>query len=789
MKTQKLLPYRSCQASSSVHINGVCNYRDEGDLRVIFANAIPILLYPFADTAMERLAMIHLTESGLASQQEVGAAFGCSRLTIFRSKKKYDQGGIAALVPGKRGPKSGSRVKGVVSKRILALKRQGLSHAAIGVRLGLKQDTVRKALTRMGWAQPKSDPPTFPIGFSETTVEPEETPVPDMFETCTVENKKAIDITLLSEASPVEPEGKPEESTGADTPGSCPLEVEQKAEVAINSSTVEQACDQDPSNRVLDRAFARLGLIEDAAPLFGNATDVANVGVLLTIPALIKSGIVPVVKKLYGSLGASFYGLRTTVITLLLIAHLRIKKSESLKEYCPRDLGRLMGLDRACEVKTLRRKLTRLAGIGKASLLGQELAKIRLKQRSEVIGFFYVDGHVRVYHGKRKIAKAYVTQRRLSMPATLDYWVNDQQGSPVFVVTSPANEGLVAMLRPILVEIKSLIGDQRCLTIVFDRGGWSPKLFCMLIEQGFHIITYRKGKIDPIAEDHFFTMAETIEGKRIQYQLHDCSVSFLEGKCWLRQVTRLNSTGHQTHIVTSRQDLSSVTIAYRMFERWRQENFFKYMREEFALDALVDYDVEQDDPERLVPNPKRKEIAKKRQKIKAEVAKLQSQYGQEVLQSREPEKAGSSIPLEIEALKKKELELRSISKGTPGRIPLKDSLKSGDTAVRLSREKKHFTDIIKLVAYQAETDLFTLIQPYYARFEDEGRTLIQSALRSSGSLKVTDDELRVTLNSLSSPHRSRVIKELCGELNKMKAVFPGSKLCMVYDIKEEGHVT
>jgi len=38
-----------------------------------------------------------------------------------------------------------------------------------------------------------------------------------------------------------------------------------------------------------------------------------------------------------------------------------------------------------------------------------------------------------------------------------------------------------------------------------------------------------------------------------------------------------------------------------MFSRWRQENWFKYMREEFLLDALVDYEVEPDDPERSVP--------------------------------------------------------------------------------------------------------------------------------------------------------------------------------------------
>jgi hypothetical protein len=53
-----------------------------------------------------------------------------------------------------------------------------------------------------------------------------------------------------------------------------------------------------------------------------------------------------------------------------------------------------------------------------------------------------------------------------------------------------------------------------------------------------------------------------------------------------------------------------IEIAYRMFERWRQENFFKYMREEFLLDALVDYQIEPEDPTRTIPNPERRVLHK-----------------------------------------------------------------------------------------------------------------------------------------------------------------------------------
>jgi len=60
--------------------------------------------------------MVQIVESGLASQQEVAAAFDCSRLTIFRSQKKFDKGGVVALVPKKTGPKDGHKINKAKSR-------------------------------------------------------------------------------------------------------------------------------------------------------------------------------------------------------------------------------------------------------------------------------------------------------------------------------------------------------------------------------------------------------------------------------------------------------------------------------------------------------------------------------------------------------------------------------------------------------------------------------------------------------------------------------------------------
>lgn len=776
METQDLLALKQLEAPPcTIHISGKCNFRDEGDMRVIFANGIPLSHYGRADRAAEHYAMVHLVESGLASQQEVAAAFGCSRLTIFRAKRKYEEGGMSGLAAKKRGPKEGSKVNKAKGRRIVVLKNKGLTNTAIGSRLGLKEATVRKALKRMGWSQPKGA---------------EQMPLP-------LEGG-------LTEGDPAEP--RPAERISVvqeDASETGPICDSQPGEIRDDTLEAEQVSyDPDPWDRSVDRALARLGLLQDAAAVFKSDVNMRYVGALLAIPALMESGIFTVAKKIYGDLGASFYGLRTIFLTLLLMALLRIKRSESLKQYDPTALGRILGLDRGCEVKTLRRKLTCLAAREKAVHFGQKLAKIRLKRRQGAIGFLYVDGHVRVYHGKRKVSKAYVTKRRLAMPATTDYWVNDQQGEPIFVVTVAANEALVKMLEPILAEARALIGDDRRVTIVFDRGGWSPRLFSKLVCQGFDIVTYLKGKTEPVPQEHFCLLTEQLEGKKVEYWLHERSVAYLEGKAarpglWLRRISRLTPSGHQTHIVTSRQDLSAVTLAYRMFERWRQENFFKYMATEYAIDALVDYGVEGDDLQRLVPNPKRKEIKRQRDSIKAQIKELQGQYGLEALNNEEAKRrtmrgfkiANSALGRKIEALKHRELQLKALYKETPSRVPLKDTLDKDEAVYRLKREKKHLTNVIKIVAYQAETDLLALIRPHYARADDEGRTFIKSALMNSGDLEVTDHELRVRLNPLSSPHRTEALRKLCEALNTTDTIYPGSKLRLVYDVKEHHHVS
>jgi hypothetical protein len=247
--------------------------------------------------------------------------------------------------------------------------------------------------------------------------------------------------------------------------------------------------------------------------------------------------------------------------------------------------------------------------------------------------------------------------------------------------------------------------------------------------------------------------------------------------------------GHQTPILTSRRDLPPAQVAYRMFDRWRQENFFKYLREEYALDALVEYAAVPDDPSREVPNPVWAAVDVQLRQAQAQLDRLQAEYALEALTNLEHQRrtmrgfktAQGKLGQKIWSVWQRVLQLEKRRAAVPRRVPVQAVTE--EPVVKLAPERKHLTNLITMLAYQAESDLLRLVAPHYRRAGDEGRTLIQSALASAADLKVTKTELRVTLAAQSSPHRTRAIAALCEELNLTKIHFPGSRLRLRYAIR------
>ena len=736
-------------------INNRCLVRTQDGYCVVMVSGIVLAHYATTDRMAQAHAMVSLVEQGWADQLEVARAFNQSTRTVRRQQRRFEDGGLAALGCANGYPSGRTRLPVARQELVHKLKANGHSNCEIARRLGVSETAVRKLLRRLGWKDSSTQ--------SQLPLEPIQSSNP---------NLSGLAAPAASQM-PV----KPPENSNPNLSGFS------------SATTSPRSADTDPADRRGDRLLAYLGLLDDAAPLFGSGTGVPRAGVLLALPALIAGGVFECAHQIYGSLGPSFYGLRTSLLTLLLMALWRIKRPEGLKEHSPQDLGRVLGLDRAPEVKTLRRKLAQLAACARATQLGRALAERRVKLRGKAVGFLYVDGHVRVYHGQHRLPKTHVARMRLSMPATSDYWVNDQAGDPLFVVTAQANAGLVKMLPGILAQVRPLVGKRR-VTVVFDRGGYSPKLFQQILAADFDLLTYRKGRYPRIPRKCFRPHRTRQNGRVIHYDLADQEVRLLKGKLRLRQVTRRMDNGHQTPILTSRRDLPPAQVACHMFERWRQENFFKYLREEYALDALAEYAAVPDDPTRDVPNPAWAAADAQLRQAQADLDRLQAQDGLEALTHLEKQRptmrgfkiAQGKLGQKISSARQRAMQLKARRNKLPRRVPVQAV--TDEPVVKLAPERKHLTNLIKMVAYQAESDLFRMIAPHYRRVDDEGRTLIQSALASAADIEVTDQELRLRLAPMSSAHKTRAIANLCEELNQSEAVFPGSNLRLRYDIRQ-----
>jgi prepilin-type processing-associated H-X9-DG protein len=769
--------------STTVHLNPRVQLHLEGGVRALVVAGIPVLHYSASDAAASALARVMLVQEELAGASEVAKAFSLSRMSVYRELERYDERGLDGLGKHKAGPKGPSKLKDAAARQMLALKRRGMPNRQIAVRLGVSEGGVRDALKRMGF-RPATEPqqqsllPQAPVTLSPQC-----------------ESRPAPSVVVVRAEPPSKPEpAQPSTEAVAEEQDAIEPQTSIARGEPVGAGQAGVMVGVDPWDRTLDRVCARMGLLSEAPPQFGTCETVAGLGVLLALPALMATGIFDIAAKVYGDFGAAFYGVRSVFACLSLMALMRVKRAEHLRHHSPPMMGRVLGLDRAPEVKTLRRKVALLAQQGKSEAFQRALARRRIEANPEAVGFLYCDGHVRPYSGEIDIPKAHVTRMRLSMPATVDHWVNSRDGEPLLVITATPTASMAKEMLAIAREVKTLLGE-RSATIVFDRGGWSPKLFAELITMGFDILTYRKGRIPKMRKKSFKKREGVFDGHAVTYTLAERKLTLKfrgGGKLLLREVVRLSEDGeHQTSIVTSRKELSDVDVAYRMFARWRQENFFKYMDDEFAIDTLWTYGSEEADANRDVPNPERKDKEQALREAKEKVAGLERILGAAASQNEESKRptmrgfkiANAAVRQELcEACARVE-RLREGLREVPRRVTASEAA-DGEPVLRLKTEAKRLTDTIKSVAYQAETALFRLIRSHYSRHEEEGRKLIASAMQLSGDIKVEAGELHITLAPTASPNRTRAIARLCDELNASETTYPGTQLRLRYAIRE-----
>lgn len=726
--------------------------RDNG--RWIYLCGIyPVFEHAESDRRAFRMFTAQLVCQGTCRQIDIVRAFGVSKNSVIRSVNKYRAGGVEAFYTP-RTPRGPSVITPTVAAQAQQLLAAGSSPREVAKELDLKPDTFRKAIQQGRLLNPR---PPLP---GELTVET--------------------------------------------TPGPQPADATDRSTRAALDAAAElgTAC-----TRPVERVMAAVGLLNEAPTRFEACRDVSFGGVLCALPALTENGLFRHVHDCLAKL-RGYYSTLHVIILLAYMALCRIKVVEQLQYQSPGELGKLMGLDRVPEVRCLRYKLAALASDDGPQKWAGLLSRDWLEAAPELAGVLLVDGHVRLYHGNQTtLPKRYVSRQRLCLRGTTDYWVNDILGQPFFVVERPIDQGLLEVLRSDVVPrllhdipgqptAEELAADRyrSRFVIVFDREGYSPEFFREMWQtHRIACITYHKYPKEDWRSTEFAEVEATFpNGERVSLKLAERGV-WVGGKkkgLWMREIRKLTESGHQVSLISTAFGGSAREDSVRLFSRWSQENFFRYMTEHFAIDVLNEYRTEEiPETKRPVVNPKWRELDRRRRSARTKLTRQQACFAALTLHPESDEEAQAKWEKRkselVEVIEQLENELKQISndlKTTPSHLKW-DELPAADRFERLAPSRKQLVDTVKMIAYRAETAMVSIVRENLAR-PDDARSLLRDLFRSEADLlpDVEHQLLHVQVHPMSNPRSNRAIAHLLTYLNAAELTYPGTELKLDYSI-------
>ena len=708
-------PLPMCPADA-IPINSALSMISRDGATTYFVYLQPIYSHADEDRRARNRMIGQFVDGGLASAKEIIAAFGVSRATVTRAVRRLREEGDAGFHKPRK-PRSRTAIDATCAAEAGRLRSEGLSIRRIAKLLGLSQSTLHRH-------------------FQEGRI-PGWTPALAADEAAEVLDKEA--------------------RNGRD------------AEAPMGMA----------AHDVAGRVAASVGGMAEVQPRFEAASAVACGGVLTALPALLESGLF---RHAAPGLPKGYYG-AATMLLFLCFCFWPGCAPPSICASRRRENGA------HCSASTVVRKSRRCAAsCGLSVPMNKRFGRGRRRwpgdwaaRDPELAASLCVDGHVKVYAGRKgHLPRHFVSRQKLCLPAATSYWIHALDGAPFLCLHQEVDPGMVRILRetilPELREMGVLPAEADpaapALTLVFDREGWSPALFRHLASCGIACITWRKGRKQPDwPADEFSQHAVPLHGpggmREAPALLAERTVTLPNGLA-VREIRRLTASGHQAPVITTHPGMSTADIAGAMFSRWSQENWFKYMRTEFDLDAMPEHALAAVDDDTQVVNPVRRALDKALGRLRGKATVLRNRLF----------KAGKQPTTDalLAQLAEVECEIGELA-GKRRSIPKHVAAGSLDETQRLDalpEPMRRFCDTLRMIAYRAETAMM----PCIAEAQGKKRNP-RAALRALFSTEATilpdypRKNLTVRILHLANKAHSRHLRPLLETLNATKPYSPG----------------
>lgn len=706
----------------------------------LFVQGTALWQWHAADEASQRLVIGQVVNAKLASQIAVAEVFGVHRNTVARIARQVETEGVGATVRRKPGPRRPHKVTPVVLAELRRAVEDGRStygaqRDLLGLGVALSQSHVDRLMRQIRAEQAEQPAPLW-----------------------------------------TDPDG------------------------GVTETAEEQAAiDEMEAGRVEDEAIAlaeRPALGVELEP--GASARSRYLGLTLFSPALEAVGLLTIAEQVYELTGPVRFGVRQVFWQLFCLALLQEPTIERVKHLLRADLGAVIGCGRAACVKTLRRKLAVLSGQRQAVTLGLRLARHWLDVGLLNASYLYVDGHMKVYSGKRLVQDVWNSQRRMPLPGIEQYFVNDLQGRPLLVVSQDVSGNLAKSFPQVVAAIREVLGD-RPFTVIFDRGGYDGKLFAWLGKQQIDFITYQRGSVD-LAADQFRRREVRWEGKRVRLWIAEDTVAVGDSGPWRRIVLR-TADGHQTPILTSltAEAVAAARVTALMLARWRQENFFKYARSHLGLDVLTSYATDPV-PDRQVPNPEAKAAKNEIVRLRTMAGKVRAALGRTVVleaQQAAPEDGTppttaaakrakrrtattrETLLAQLQAIDAEIAQIQARLTGLPQQVALRSL---GGPRETPQLEPKLIADAVKVTAYNAQSWLADRLVQHYPHPGDLHDLLRAFAQLSGTVTRQPNGAVHICLDPPDLALYRRALDGLCQDLNHLHPHFPGTDIPVTYAV-------
>ncbi len=758
------MPTLPLQPPEAVPIGMSCFSFASLDGRVVyFSNLEPFDSHDEDDRPARLLRIARLAMHGIR-HKDLQAAFGVSRTTVHRALNRLEEGGEASFHTPRRG-RGTSVIVGAKAREANRLLAVGMSGAAVARALGVATATVNHNRRKgfIGNGRPAAAPP------------------------------------------PGRPEpAAAEPDTGAPAGAASPDRLDRSARDRRDRAAPMGRGARDSTGRIA----ASTGAMIEAPPRFDEPLSaVTGGGVLAALPMLLREGLLARAGA-FLSLPKGDYGLTSVLLLLAFLFLARVRNPEALRHEAPGEWGAVLGLDRCPEAKTLRRKIRALAAdVQQVRNWQDALAQAWLQDQPDLTATLSVDGHVKVYTGRKgRLPKHFVSRQKLCLAASTSYWVNVLGGEPLLCLHKDLDPRMTQALEHDILPALERLGlpgpeapdltagrDARpALTLVFDREGWSPALFTRLARRGIAVLTWHKGfKGEDWPTPEFRTVEVPLHGpgatRARTARLAERRIR-LPGGPEVRQIRRLLDSGRQVPLVTTNFHMTMEQAAGALFSRGSQENFFKTMREEFNLDALAVHGLVELDPEARVVNPARRTLEREISRLRSRLGTLRNRIADRLrgTPAAAAVAAARRLQAESEALEAERDTLTRRRQAVPGHIKVAE-LEAHDRLDALPSGEKLLLDIIRMIAYRAETRMMAAVAGAQGRKQRPRRSLSALFHSDADIIPEPDDGiLRVRILGTASDAGDDAIRGLLDELNQTRTSFPGTGLRMVYELPANG---